>query len=250
MLLGHVPASVPVPVYVPHGGAGALPDTPTSAGYAATPAAGHVQLYRHPFGGGVDAAALALGTVTPAHSPPMVPLAERCFDSYYHYGFAAHPCTLPRRSFLQLLKEDAAGLDHLVAAMRYHGSLFIDCPPPARAMYFDDALRLADSPGCPKDGYLVQTLLVLILALDGSAQQETARGLLARCETVALDIGLNTHNFAVANGRGDPVIEESWRRTWWELFMVDGMIAGVHRMTTFALFDVPSHVALPCEEHQ
>jgi hypothetical protein len=28
------------------------------------------------------------------------------------------------------------------------------------------------------------------------------------------------------------------------------MIAGVHRVTTFALFDISADVALPCEEHQ
>ena len=248
MMLGHPAVSVPGASFVPQGAA--PPDTPTTSPYAATPAANYLHLYRNPFGGNLDATALALGTMTPAHSPPIISLAERCFDSYYHHGYAAHPCVLPRRFFLRLLEEGASGLEHLVAAMRYLGSIFIDCPPPARAMYLDDALRLAYLPTCPKDGYLVQTLLILILALDGSFQQEKARGLLLDCERIALEIGLNTRNFATANGRGNPVFEESWRRTWWELFVVDGMIAGVHRMTTFMLFDMPSHVALPCEEHQ
>ena len=249
MMLGYPNVSIPGPAFGAHGSI-SLPETPTTSPYAATPNASILNLYRNPFSNSIDATGLTLGSLTPATSPPLVPLAERCFDSYYHHCYAAHPCTLPRRHLLQLLKESTTNLDHLVAAMRYLGSLFIDCPAPARAMYFDEAARLAYLPTCPKDGYLVQTLLVLILALDGSCQQEKARGLLADCERIALDLGLNTRNFAVANGRGNPVFEESWRRTWWELFVVDGMIAGVHRMTNFMLFDVPSHVALPCEEHQ
>ncbi|KAI0166526.1 hypothetical protein GGR57DRAFT_496790 [Xylariaceae sp. FL1272] len=60
---------------------------------------------------------------------------------------------------------------------------------------------------------------------------------------------VSTYN-ATTHGGGNPRLEESWRRTWWDLFVVDGMIAGVHRQTNFLLFDIVADVGLPCEEQE
>ncbi len=263
MLLGHAPVSSlpmsmpPMSVSVPTSSfnpAIVLPDTPSTSPYAAaTPvaAASHMQLYRTPFAATAAAAAAAIA-VAPAGppTPPITSLAERCFDSFYYHFYAAHPYVLPKECFLRLLKDTPAGsLDHLLAAMRYIGSLYLDAGP-ARAMFLDEALRLAYLPTCPQDGFLLQALLMLVVALDGNCQQDRARQLLADCERIAIELGLNSRDFAAANGRGSPVLEESWRRTWWDLYVVDGMIAGVHRVTNFLLFDVNCDVALPCEEHQ
>ncbi|KAM0421342.1 hypothetical protein ACHAPT_010873 [Fusarium lateritium] len=67
---------------------------------------------------------------------------------------------------------------------------------------------------------------------------------------ISMQIGMNTHIYASANGRGMPILEESWRRTWWELYVVDALMAGVHQTNSFALYDAPMDVALPCEEYQ
>jgi hypothetical protein len=199
---------------------------------------------------GLDATSLILAqqsSVIPVQYPIQTP-AERCLDSFFHHYHAAHPFVLPKEHLLRLARE--ANLEHLLNAVRYVGSLFIDIDHATRAMFFDEALRLAYEPSMPKDGFLVQTLLLLILGLDGSCKQDKARQLLADAERISIEIALNTRPFATLNGRGIPVLEESWRRTWWDLYVVDGMIAGVHRVTNFLLFDVPADVALPCEEHQ
>lgn len=91
-------------------------------------------------------------------------------------------------------------------------------------------------------------MMVLIVALDGSTQNDLAREMLLDAEKLSHDIAINTKVFASYHGRGSPVLEESWRRTWWDLLVIDGMIAGVHRATNYALFDVPADVDLPCEE--
>lgn len=183
---------------------------------------------------------------------PMAPYArieDRCFDAFYHYFYGGHPFALPKDVMLSLARDSSSNVAHLVAAMRYVGSLYINAGP-ARAMFFDEAKRLVYLPTCPQDGFLVQAMIMLIVGLDGSCDQEQARELLGDVERIAIDIGLHTRGFAVANGRGNPIFEESWRRTWWDLFVVDGMVAGVHRVTNFALFDIPAEVALPCEEQQ
>jgi len=186
----------------------------------------------------------------PTTQPPVASLAERCFDAFYHYFHAGHPFVLPKDFFLPLYKDGSApGTTVVMAAMRYIGSLYLDAGP-AKATYLDEAIRLCYAPSTPKDGFLIQALLLIIVGLDGSCQQERARELLADCERLAIEIDLNKREFATLHGRGSPVMEESWRRTWWDLYVCDGMIAGVHRVTNFLLFDIAADVGLPCEEHQ
>lgn len=227
-------------------------------------------LYRNnPFMTVMDSNALALTTTTsgpasasvpasagPTAAPPVQPpaptLAERCFDAFYHYFHAGHPFVLPRDHFLRLLKDGSAppNIGLVMAAMKYIGSLYVEAAGPAKATYLDEAMRLCYQPGVSRDGFLVQALLLLIIGLDGSCDQPKARELLADVERFAIEMGLHKRDFAALRGRGDPVLEESWRRTWWDLYVVDGMIAGVHRVTKFLLFDIESDVGLPCEEHQ
>lgn len=208
-------------------------------------------------------------------APAVTSVADKCLDSFYYHYHAAHPFVLPKAFLLRHIRGcDSGGsgsgsgsgsggghnnnninnnsnkLEHLLAAMRYVGSLYLDGAGagPAKASFLDEALRLAHSPATPKDGFLVQALLLLIVALDGSLEQARARDLLGEAERLAVEIGLNTRQFAALHGRGNPVLEESWRRTWWDLYVCDGMVAGVHRVTNFLLYDVVADVALPCEE--
>ncbi|SPQ22826.1 0cd70503-b460-4a15-8b93-befa491fb7ab [Thermothielavioides terrestris] len=269
MLLGHGGVSLAAPAIPGFNPAVVLPDqSPVS--YTTTSPLGNVPLYRNPFAPAMDANALALTTTTtsstptstsstataaatpavPPAQPPVPTLAERCFDAFYHFFHAGHPFVLPKDYFLRMLKEGAAAnLNVVLAAMRYIGSLYVDAGP-ARATYLDEAIRLSYRPDTPKDGFLVQALLLIIIGLDGSCDQGRARELLADCERLAIEIDLNKRDFAALHGRANPVLEESWRRTWWDLYVCDGMIAGVHRVTKFLLFDIQADVGLPCEEHE
>lgn len=252
MLLGHTPVSMPastIPV------SGFNPAIVLSGSEPASPFAGppgglaSLQVFRNPFVNGTNGSTRPMGLTTQPANQQMPSLAERCFEAFYHFFHAGHPFVLPRDSMLRLMKDGVAKLDAVVTAMRYLGSSYLDAGP-ARAMYLDEAIRLCYLPSTPKDGFLIQALLLIIVGLDGSCQQERARELLADCERIALEINLNTRAFATMHGGGNPVMEESWRRTWWDLYVCDGMIAGVHRVTNFLLFDIAADVALPCEEHQ
>ncbi|RYP47375.1 hypothetical protein DL768_006543 [Monosporascus sp. mg162] len=140
-------------------------------------------------------------------------------------------------------------LEHLIAAMKWVGSLYIDAGP-TRASFFDEAVRLIYAPDVIKDGFLVQAMSIVLIGLDGSREQERAREILSDVERLAVEIGLYTRAYATVHGAGNPILEESWRRTWWDLLIVDGMVAGVHRATNFLLYDFDADVALPCEEQQ
>lgn len=211
----------------------------------------NMQLYQsYCAANGLDASSLAAGNpgavVTAAHIPFQT-LEERCLSSFYQHFHASHPFVLPRPHLLDIAKE--GNIEPLLAAMRWVGSLYIDVGP-ARDGLQQEAYRLVRDPASLRDGFMVQALMVLIVGLDGSCNQEKAREFLGEVEGIALAIELNTRSFATLHGRGNLVLEESWRRTWWDLFVIDGMVAGVHRVTNFMLFDYPADVGLPCEEYQ
>lgn len=139
-------------------------------------------------------------------------------------------------------------LQHLEAAMRYIGSFYLaQASTTASAA---EAERAVYNMTCPKDGFKVQAMLILAIGLDGYTLQEKALQFLVQAQDVALELGMNRREFASSNGNGLNFLEESWRRTWWELFVVDGMIAGVHQRSAFRLNDIPAEVGLPCEEEQ
>ncbi|XWW93559.1 hypothetical protein V2A60_001493 [Cordyceps javanica] len=174
-------------------------------------------------------------------------LADRCLDSFFYHFHASHPFVLPKPYLLTLIGDPS--LEPLLAAVRWVGSLFIDAGA-ARQALFQEAYRLVYEPQRLKDGFAIQAMMLLIVGLDGSCENDKARELLGDAETLALQIGLNTRAFATLHGRNLPVMEESWRRTWWDLFIIDGLISAVHHVTSFLLYDVPADVLLPCEELQ
>ncbi|KXX80485.1 Proline utilization trans-activator [Madurella mycetomatis] len=252
MLMGATPVSITTPAVPGFSPAIVLPDqSPVS--YATPSPLTNVGLFRNPFAQAMDANTMALTTaqtVSQQVQPPVPTLAERCFDAFYHFFHASHPFVLPKEFLLRMLKEGTTpNINVVMAAMRYIGSLYVDAGP-ARATYLDEAIRQCYLPSTEKDGFLIQALLLLILGLDGSYEHGRARELLADIERFAVEIDLNKREFARMHGRGNPVLEESWRRTWWDLYVVDGMISGVHRITKFLLYDIEADVGLPCEEQE
>jgi hypothetical protein len=72
--------------------------------------------------------------------------------------------------------------------------------------------------------------------------------MLDRAINIALEIGMHLQSFAVANGNGDAVLEESWRRTYWGMFVVEATIEAIRRTYNFKLWHIHADVDLPCEE--
>jgi len=65
---------------------------------------------------------------------------------------------------------------------------------------------------------------------------------------LALDLGMHDRKFAEQNGNGDAILEESWRRTWWQIYVADAFFAAMARANTFPTCNVNATVELPCEE--
>ena len=98
------------------------------------------------------------------------------------------------------------------------------------------------------DGFTVQALLLIAIATHSNDDFVYARKPLDEAVQLALEIGMNDQSFARDNGEGNPVLEESWRRTWWFLYMTDGIFSRIRHCSTFSLHGVRADVDLPCEE--
>lgn len=180
----------------------------------------------------------------PKALPSGLDLQERCIEAFYYHFYPAHPFILPRDALFKLRKEKP--IDHLEAAMRYVGSFYVpQAPTVALGLEAERTVYHAD---CPKDGFRVQAMLILTIGLDGYTYQEKALQILVDAQDLALEFGMNKREFAFINGNGSDLLEESWRRTWWEMYIVDGMIAGVHQKSTFRMKEIAADVGLPCEE--
>ncbi|TPX09713.1 uncharacterized protein E0L32_009052 [Thyridium curvatum] len=170
-----------------------------------------------------------------------------CLDSFYSNFHLSHPFLLPKPDLAARARTH--DMEPLLTAVRWVGSLYLKSLS-AQLNLFDKAHGMIYDTTKTKDGFTVQAMMLLVLGLGGSGRQEEARKVLSDAQAIALEIGMNTRAYAVSHGESTPVLEESWRRTWWDLYVIDGLIAGVHRCTSFPLFDVPCNVDLPCEEFE
>tara|TARA_R110002060_G_scaffold77350_1_gene88664 strand:- start:142 stop:852 length:711 start_codon:yes stop_codon:yes gene_type:complete len=185
-------------------------------------------------------------TFDPKPQSPRVDYGDSCIEAFFYHFHAAHPFVLPKVNLLTLLK--AKPMDHLEAAMCYVGSFYVpQAPTPALGL---EAEKSVNSMSCPRVGFKVQAMLLLAIGLDGFGNQEKALEILGEAQNLALELGMHRHEFTSVNGSGLGVLEESWRRTWWELYAVERMIAGVHRKSPFRMNETAADVALPCEEKE
>ncbi|KAF8444351.1 hypothetical protein BDZ91DRAFT_156825 [Kalaharituber pfeilii] len=203
---------------------------------------------------------------------PHAPMAS-LIQLYYAYFHSSHPFMLPPA---YLVKTNAAKLTHLMPVVRYIGSFFAPTAP--RNSFRDAAEYTLFRQNAARNGYTVQAMLLFAIGLHAANEQEKSGQVKDAAIEIALEIGMNREEFAYFGGERIPddvlmtdndsgsvddgldakrnttdpverVMQESWRRTWWELYFLDGILAGVHQTVDgFRLWMVECSVPLPCEE--
>lgn len=171
----------------------------------------------------------------------------KMMNTYYTYFHRAHPVVLPSHAMKQRLHNNEHPLRHLLLAMHFVASLYdVALNKIGNLPRIEDVVLSIESP--PSDGFTVQAFLLLAIATHSNDDFVYARELLDKAVQLALAIGMNNQSFAGDNGEGDPVMEESWRRTWWLLYMTDGIFSRIRHCSTFSLHGVRADVDIPCEE--
>lgn len=179
------------------------------------------------------------------------PSTAQMLDLYYKFFHPAHPFILPRYWLNHQSKTDPSSIQHLLLVLEYIGSLYTSPSKPSKtSQLLDRAFAALNNPDIPINGFTVQAKLLLAIVIHCSNDFDQARDVIDRAIGVALDIGMQSRNYAIINGDGNRVMEENWRRTWWGLYIIDGVFARIRRAPTFWLYRVDSDVDLPCEERE
>jgi hypothetical protein len=173
---------------------------------------------------------------------------SKMLNTYYASFHRAHPVVLPSHAMKQRLHNNEHSIRHLLPTMQFIASLYEADPlnTSENRPRIEDIVSSVESP--PSDGFTVQALLLVAIATHSNDDFVYARELLDKAIQSALAMGMNSQSFARDNGEGDPVLEESWRRTWWLLYMTDGIFSRIRHCWTFSLHGVRADVDLPCEE--
>ncbi|KAF2273401.1 uncharacterized protein EI97DRAFT_461068 [Westerdykella ornata] len=168
------------------------------------------------------------------------------FSAFFYYFYNSHPFVLPQPRLLQLFQERRAPL--LELAVQYVGSSFLPAVP--TSMYEEALERALLNQTYPKDGYSLQALLLYSIGLHANDRTQRAAQVFALAQALTIELGVHRREFAPLNSNGDRVLEESWRRTWWSMYVSNGMMAAVNPGVQFRLKDVALEVPLPCEDER
>lgn len=159
---------------------------------------------------------------------------------YYLHFHDSHPILLPRKFLFKPLFEQYPS--YLKKTMHLVGSHY-ESKSSANTSVIDQELSNESS----KSGYVVQTFLLYAIVLHARDEQKRARQMIDTAIEMAVDIGMHLEQFAVKNGNGSMHLEECWRKTWWELYIVDGML-NLHMQLPFRPWNIEMSVLLPVDE--
>lgn len=178
------------------------------------------------------------------------PTCEKLVAKYYDNFAHSHPFLLPRRSLQRRMQSDPGSLQHLLPVMELVSSVYL--PHVSSEPYIvraKAALAFSESPlELPRTGFTVQAFVLLSMARHCSNDYDAGHRYLNCAIDVALAINMHRRSFAVENGEGDAVLEESWRRTWWMVYLLDANYAGMSSEETHRLKGIVEEVDLPCED--
>ncbi|KAK1590942.1 uncharacterized protein LY79DRAFT_553648 [Colletotrichum navitas] len=175
-------------------------------------------------------------------SDPLISSYYKCFHNF-------HPFLVPRWHFLRSCRDPSrqTSLRPLIAVMRLVGNVYVarEWSIPLR-----DDLENSFSQSNQACPVMVQCRLLYSVMLFWYDYKVEAKEQIGCAVRLALDMEMFQQEFAGAHGGGDPVLTESWRRTWWELYIIDAYYAGTLGTMNFMVVDIEATVELPCEESE
>jgi hypothetical protein len=156
-------------------------------------------------------------------------------NAYYSFFHANHPFLLPQAHMMDHLNDFR--FRELNLAIRYIGSFYVDN---ASVIFHQQNLKNALHQTFPmhqKHPSVVQALLLYAIGLHMDDKEHESAVVLTNAVRSAFDVGLNRVDCAEAYGCQGTLMEESYRRTFWEIYVVDGMFAGLNPQYTLQMRD-------------
>lgn len=168
---------------------------------------------------------------------------ERLLNLFYIHCFEAHPFIVPKSFYAS--QQYPSYLELVICLVGHHYT-----SPRLDTAELADAITIAFSEPDQRSVHRVQAL-ILYAILTHSCQKTAPQGAdsyISRAARIALELGLNDPSFARAHANGSAVVEESLRRTWWELHTVDVYLALIHRRRSFETSSTTFLPLLPCSQ--
>jgi hypothetical protein len=100
----------------------------------------------------------------------------------------------------------------------------------------------------PKTPLMVQARLLYAIALHGLNELGGFQSNLNQSIKDALELGMNEEGSPAAYGRQNLLEEESMRRTWWELYVIEGYMAAFWQKPDLSTCGINMDISLPCDE--
>lgn len=168
---------------------------------------------------------------------------------YYEHFHHLHPCVLPRKHLEKMLEDPSnhPRLKLLLSVMRSIGTLY---SPFSQRRQEKITNHISAGVDTVQDAFSVQCLLLNSIALYWCGQEESSREEMDFAINIALSISMHSCTFATLHGMENPVLEESWRRTWWQLCIVDAYYAAMFHQTSPLMRKPDITTKLPCEESE
>lgn len=165
---------------------------------------------------------------------------EHLFNLYYAFFHSAHPI-LPPLCLLNRYNRIPLYLEVVVKFIASHFTTDVD----------SDAYRTiveAALIDAPNTFYKVQALLLFSIALHSRNEREGALESATKAVALARELGMNHPAYARTFGMQNPTQEESLRRTWWELYALDCLLAAFDGKDASGTDIVDSGMPLPSDE--
>lgn len=174
------------------------------------------------------------------------PAEDTLFELYYENFHRAHPILLPKRVY----DSGRQYPRYLNSVVQYIGSHYSVISSSAlRALAITELIQISENNHSLP---IVQAKLLFAIVLYSDGDVDEARKWLSEAIHVAVSLGMNKKSLAdfYYIQQGAELEAESARRTWWELYVLDGLISALdHRgMSNFSMSIIPCDVEMPCEE--
>lgn len=174
---------------------------------------------------------------------------DTLIDAYYAMFHRFHPFILPQKQLTRLYQDPGtqSKIRPLLAVLRLIG--YIMSSRTWSASLKDDVEAcLAEAP--PTDPTMVQCRLLYSMVLFWYGYEDDAKREMDMVVRLVTDLRMYRQEFAVLHGGEDVTLRESWRRTWWMVYIIDAYYAGTLGTNKSDLWDLDITADLPCEEHE
>lgn len=171
---------------------------------------------------------------------------DRLLELYYENFWPPFPIVLPLHYLQARRMNQNHGMEALLVVLEWIGSMYAPWAP--SEPYYEVGLEAINAPTLPRTPFNVQALMLFAIAQHHSDLKPESRKTLDLAISIALELQMNDRCFAQAYGEADPVLEESWRRTYYILQVVDQHFSVVVNSPVYTLARVPNTVDLPCDD--